>query len=124
MLADAFESLINRRGFQVTVGDYGEGDEVLIGANEPAGLAAYVLKYQREVHGLSLSQAADALGASSRNAYARYEQGRTVPTIDKFTELLRAVAPEIAVIIGDRTPGARSRRAKPATGHRRRTRAA
>lgn len=93
MLADAFESLVNRPGFKVTVLDEGNGDQVLVEANEPAALAAYVLKYQREAHGLSLAQAAKALGASSRNAYARYEQGASVPTLDKFAELLRAVAP-------------------------------
>jgi predicted transcriptional regulator len=102
MLADAFESLINRPGFEVRVIDEGGGDQVLIEANEPAALAAHVLKYQREVHGLSLAQAAKALGVSSRNAYARYEQGESVPTLDKFTELLRAVAPEITLIIGTR----------------------
>src|SRR5262245_41721191 len=90
MLADAFESLINRPGFKVTVLDDDDGEQVFITANEPAALAAYVLKYQREVHGLSLAQVAKVLGASSRNAYARYEQGESVPTLDKFTELLHA----------------------------------
>jgi hypothetical protein len=33
------------------------------------------------------------LGAKSRNAYARYERGTSVPTLDKLTELLQAVAP-------------------------------
>ncbi len=122
MLADAFESLINRPGFKVTVTDEGDGEQVLIEANEPAALAAYVLKYQREVHGLSLAQAARALGASSRNAYARYEQGDSVPTLDKFAELLRAVAPEVTLIIGTRKPVAAAprRRAKSATASRRR----
>lgn len=124
MLADAFESLINRPGFKVTVVDEGDGEQVLIEANEPAALAAYVLKYQREVHGLSLAQAARALGASSRNAYARYEQGTSVPTLDKFAELLRAVAPEVTLIIGTRKPVASAprRRAKsPSASRRRRT---
>ena len=122
MLADAFESLIDRPGFKVAVIDEGSGDDVLIEANEPAALAAYVLKYQREVHGLSLAQAARALGASSRNAYARYEQGASVPTLDKFAELLRAVAPEVTLIIGMRKPAARAprRRAKSASASRRR----
>jgi len=30
----------------------------------------------------------------SINAYARYEQGAAVPTVDKLTELLRALEPE------------------------------
>lgn len=122
MLADAFESLINRPGFKVTVIDEGNGDQVLIEANEPAALAAYVLKYQREVHGLSLAQVAKTLGASSRNAYARYEQGSSVPTLDKLSELLRAVAPEVTLMIGTRKPpiAAPRRRAKPASALRRR----
>jgi len=122
MLADAFESLINRPGFSVTVIDEGGGEQVLIEANEPAALAAYVLKYQREVHGLSLAQVAKALGASSRNAYARYEQGASVPTLDKFAELLRAVAPEVTLIIGTRksTMAAPGRRTKSVSTWRRR----
>lgn len=121
MLADAFESLINRPGFKVTVIDHGNGDQVLIEANEPAALASYVLKYQREVHGLSLAQVAKALGASSRNAYARYEQGKSAPTLDKFAELLRAVAPEVTLLIGMRKPAiaAPRKRAKPASASRR-----
>ena len=121
MLADAFESLINRPGFKVTVIDDG-ADQVLIEANEPAALAAYVLKYQREVHGLTLAQVARSLGASSRNAYARYEQGASVPTLDKFAELLRAVAPEVTLMIGTRKPAlpAPRKRTRPASPSRRR----
>lgn len=110
MLADAFESLIDRSGFKVTVSDFGEGEDVLVEANEAAPLAAYVLKHQREIHGMSLAQVAAALGTSSRNAYARYEQGTSAPTLDKLQELLRAVAPEMAVIFVPRMP--RRRRPK------------
>jgi len=35
---------------------------------------------------------------NSRNAYARYEQGRAVPTIQKFAELLKAVNPSIELV--------------------------
>jgi transcriptional regulator with XRE-family HTH domain len=35
----------------------------------------------------------ERLGVKSRNAYARYEQGVSVPTVEKLDELLRAVAP-------------------------------
>lgn len=102
MLADAVESLANRPSFKVTVRDApasGAG-AVTIEANEPAALVALVLRRQREAHGLSLGQAAAALGQSSRNAYARYEQGAATPTLEKFEELLRAVAPNAAVVVG------------------------
>jgi transcriptional regulator with XRE-family HTH domain len=47
-----------------------------------------------------LAEAADRLGARSRNAYARYEQGRTVPTVAKLDELLKAVAPGRDLLVG------------------------
>ena len=36
---------------------------------------------------------AERLGAKSRNAYARYERGTSVPTLEKLNELLQAVSP-------------------------------
>ena len=33
------------------------------------------------------------------NAYARYEQGASVPTIDKLTELLRALEPDADFVL-------------------------
>jgi predicted transcriptional regulator len=105
MLAEVIELMIDRPGFKVTVTEIGEdrgGIAVLIDATEPSRLAAQVLKYQREVHGLSLADVAKLLGTSSRNAYASYEQGRTEPTLGKFRELLMAVAPDMALTVGPR----------------------
>jgi transcriptional regulator with XRE-family HTH domain len=42
---------------------------------------------------LSLAEAAERLGAKSRNAFARYEHGTSVPSIEKLNDLLRAVSP-------------------------------
>jgi transcriptional regulator with XRE-family HTH domain len=42
---------------------------------------------------VSLSEVARRLGSRSKTAYARYEQGRSVPTVEKLFELLAAVAP-------------------------------
>ena len=105
MLAEVIELMIDRSGFKVTVTEIGEdrgGIAVLIDATEPSRLAAQVLKYQREVHGLSLADVAKLLGTSSRNAYASYEQGRTEPTLGKFRELLMAIAPDMALTVGPR----------------------
>lgn len=105
MLAEVIELMVDRPGFKVMVTEIGEdqgGIAVLVDANEPSRLAAQVLKYQREVHGLSLADVAKVLGTSSRNAYASYEQGRTEPTLGKFRELLMAVAPEMTLIVGPR----------------------
>lgn len=105
MLAEVIELMVERPGFKVTVTEIGEDNgsiAVLVDATEPSRLAAQVLKYQREVHGLSLADVAKLLGTSSRNAYASYEQGRTEPTLSKFSELLMAVAPDMALTVGPR----------------------
>ena len=106
MIADALESIIHHRGFKVSVSEVGRTADgridVLVEANQASRLAAYVLRYQRSKHGISLARAARAIGQSSKTAVARYEQARTMPTIDKFAELLRAVAPDLALTIAER----------------------
>jgi transcriptional regulator with XRE-family HTH domain len=46
-----------------------------------------------------LKDAIPGLGAQSCNAYARYEQGSSVPTVEKLDELLRAVAPDRDIVV-------------------------
>jgi DNA-binding XRE family transcriptional regulator len=100
-LADAFEDVIHRQGFRVTVTAL-DGDEVHVAASDPALLLGIVLRYQREAHGLSLADVAKRIGASSRNAYARYEHGTAMPKLDTVQALLQAVAPELALTLGPR----------------------
>lgn len=100
-LADAFEDVVNRDGFKVTVTAL-EGDEVRVEATDPARLLGVVLRYQREAHHLSLADVAKRIGASSRNAYARYEHGTSMPKLDTVQEILKAVAPELSLTVGPR----------------------
>lgn len=110
MLVDAVESLANRPGFKVSVKDVPGGNgTVVLEANEPAVLVALVLRRQREASGMSLSEAAAALGQTSKTAYARYEQGESSPTVEKFLELLRAVSENATVTIGTSAPRAKAR---------------
>jgi hypothetical protein len=92
MVADLLETLANRPGFSVQVHP-GTHEAFEVSAADTRGLLSLVLRRQRERSGLSLAAAAARLGAKSRNAYARYERGTSVPTVDKLTELLQAVAP-------------------------------
>lgn len=112
MLRSLIELQVDSSGFHVKVTDLGAGDDgarsVMIEANEPALLAAQVLKYQREIHQLSLADVAKRLGVSSRSSYASYEQGRSEPSLSKFAELLAAVAPDLALLVGPRGGSPRS----------------
>ena len=93
MVADAVESLVNKSGFRLRVcacrSEYFEID-----SDDQATLIAFLLKRQRAKNGVTLAEVAARLGAKSHNAYARYEQGLSVPTVEKFTELLAAVSPD------------------------------
>jgi len=98
MAVDMVETMANQAGFRVEV-FLCPGDEFEIGASDTKSLVSFLLQRKRELSGLSLSQAAERLGASSRNAYARYEQGRSVPTVTKFNELLHAVCPDTDFVV-------------------------
>ena len=98
MVTDLLETLANRPGFSVQVHP-GKDEAFELSATDTRGLISLLLRRQRERSGLSLAEAAARLGAKSRNAYARYEQGTSVPTLDKLTELLQAVAPDQDLVL-------------------------
>ncbi len=90
MIADAIEALANQEKFRVEVFP-GVGEYFEVGSPNVAGLTALLLRRQRVRRGLTLAEAARRLGARSLNSYARYEQGRAVPSIARLNELLAAV---------------------------------
>jgi DNA-binding transcriptional regulator YiaG len=100
MVADMLESMVNKAGFEVKV-FAGPKGTFEIGATEPKHLISLLLRRKRESSGLSLAQVAQRLGMSSRNAYARYEQGKSTPTVEKLNELLYAVSPETDIVINE-----------------------
>jgi len=90
MIADAIESLVRRDGFVIKVFP-GAGEEFEIGATDEAALTALLLRRARARSGLSLAEVAARLGAKSINGYARYEQGRSIPSVRKLSQLYAAV---------------------------------
>lgn len=92
MIADWFVSMVDRARFTVDISRIGR-DEFEVASSDAGTMISLLLQRQRQKSGLSLAEAARRLGAKSRNAYARYEQGASMPTIQKLDELLRAVAP-------------------------------
>jgi predicted transcriptional regulator len=98
MIADMLESLLNKKDFKVVV--YKKSKESFeVGSLESKHMISLLLQRKREISGLSLSQVANLMGVSSRNSYARYEQGRSVPTVEKLHELLHAVSPNSDIVI-------------------------
>ena len=98
MIADWFETMVGRKGFSVQIRLVGR-EEFKVSSDDARMMISFLLQRQRQKSGLSLAQAAARLGAKSRNAYARYEQGASVPTVEKLDELLRAVAPDRGIVV-------------------------
>ncbi len=119
MAVDLVETLANRRGFRVELHP-GPGDEFELGTNDVRALTALLLRRLRASSGLSLAEAAERLGARSRNAYARYEQGVSAPTVEQLTRLVAAVSPDRDLVLRESSTVAEYRRR--AAGASRRTR--
>jgi hypothetical protein len=100
MIADWVQTMVNRRGFRAAVHPRGKA-EFEVSGNSAAAMTALLLRRRRAAGGASLSEVALRLGASSRNAYARYERGDVVPSLEKLDELLKAAAPGHDFVIRD-----------------------
>lgn len=98
MVADMLESMVNKDGFKVEV-HKGKKDCFEVSSLTPKHMVSLLLQRKREISGLSLSQVASRLGSTSRNTYARYEQGRSTPSVEKLNELLQAVCPQSDIVI-------------------------
>ncbi len=91
MIADLIETLVNRPGFTVKVYQ-GKNGDFEVSSSDTRILVSLLLKRQRELSGISLAEASKRLGSKSRNTYARYERGTLIPSLEKLTELLKAVS--------------------------------
>ena len=100
MVADMLESMVNKDGFKIEVFK-GEKDSFEVGASDPKHMVSLLLQRKRELSGLSLAQVATRLGMKSRNTYARYEQGHSVPSVEKLNELFNAVCPQTDIVINE-----------------------
>lgn len=98
MIVDWFAAMVGRPRFAVRAVNV-RGADFEIAAADTRPMISLLLRRQRQKSGLSLAAVAERLGAKSRNAYARYEQGATAPTVEKLTELLQAIAPDREIFV-------------------------
>jgi predicted RNase H-like HicB family nuclease/DNA-binding XRE family transcriptional regulator len=109
MIADWFTSIVEEPSFDVQVIS-GAGEHIEITSADLPALIRLLLRRRREGSGLSLAQVAQRLGVQSRNAYARYEQGQSVPSLEKLNALLQAVSPETELVVQESAAPYGSRR--------------
>jgi hypothetical protein len=92
MIGDWLETMVDRDGFRAEVHPRGSS-EFEVAGSDVAAMTALLLRRRREASGASLRDVAARLGSNSSNAYARYERGDAVPTVDKLDALLKAASP-------------------------------
>jgi Helix-turn-helix len=92
MISDWVETAVDRSRFRAVIHEIDRSRFELEGSDANTMIALLLLR-QRQASGLSLSEISKRLDAKSRNAYARYERGESVPTVEKLDELLKAVSP-------------------------------
>lgn len=100
MVKDAIELLIDDPSFSVNVTVI--DNTVLIKSNNQKKLMALILKRQRIRCRLKLEDVAVQLKAKSINDYAQYEQGKHMPSFEKFEKLLKAIDPNLSTFISCR----------------------
>ncbi len=98
MVIDAIESLVDKKGFRVDV-QPSEDNTFSVGANDEGILIAFALKQQRAKNNLSIRDVSEKMGSKSPSAYSRYEVGTVKPSLDKFSELLRAINEELEPVL-------------------------
>ncbi len=92
MVKDAIEALVHKKGFRALVTP-GVKDGFTVSANYSAAWLGFLLQRLRMKEGLTIEQVARNMGFTSKTAYARYEQGKVTPSLEKFFRILQAIAP-------------------------------
>ncbi len=98
MVEDLIVTLADKKEFEVNVKCTKDGI-LEIGSNDNKVMIGLLLKRKRQLNNLTIKQVAERMGSTSKNAYARYEQGKTLPSIDKLQDLLNATGPFSDLVI-------------------------
>jgi len=89
MARDALELLL---GIAIEIEAVGKDkDEFTVTSKNLKPLVARYLETRREKAGWTLKQVAQKIGATSLNAYAQYEKGKAMPSVEKLRELTDAI---------------------------------
>ena len=98
MAKDAIETVIDSEGFEVTV-TFVCKNQLLIASNNTKLLLAQIFKNKRIANKLTAQQVADKMGEKSVTGYLRYEQGKSLASMDKISEIMNAINPELDPIL-------------------------
>ena len=98
MAKDAVDELIGNEIFSSSVSELANGI-FSVSSNNDSLLISVALKQQRLHRGLSIRDVSLRMGSNSPTAYSRYEKGTVKPSLDKFSELLKAIDADLEPIL-------------------------
>jgi predicted RNase H-like HicB family nuclease/DNA-binding XRE family transcriptional regulator len=98
MISEAIELMVNQKGFEIQI-SLVSGNTFYVESNQPNILFALWLRQNRIKQGLTLEDMRQRLGAKSRNEYAKYEQGKHLPSLEKTEELIKAVKSNASLVL-------------------------
>lgn len=92
MAIDAIKNLFED-DFDIQFLSFDENDKntFYLKSNDPGPLYSRILQTLRINSGLSIREVSNLLGDSSHNNYAQYEQGKSIPSITKFNDIVEAI---------------------------------
>jgi DNA-binding XRE family transcriptional regulator len=98
MAKDAIELAVDRCGFEVTIHP-GSNGAFGVEANDETALLAFALRQLRSASGRTVREVAQRIGSTSPTAYSQYESGQRKPSVEKLTQLLRAIDDDLVPVI-------------------------
>ena len=98
MAKEAIELVVELNDFEVSI-EPSSNNNFFIVPNNIGPILSMILRQKRIDNGLSIRDIANRMGQSSPNSYGRYESGKSIPTIEKFDELLTAIDPNLSSIL-------------------------
>ena len=88
---DAIESVAAPDGLEVRIEPTSQ-NLFFVSSDDVAALVALLLERQRTMAGRTVREAAKRMGSKSPTAYSRYERGKSVPSVEKLSQLLEAAS--------------------------------
>ena len=98
MAKEAIELVIDLDDFEITI-EPTQSNKFFIIPSSLGPVLAMILRQKRIDNGLSIREVASRLGQSSPNSYGRYENGKNIPTLEKFDKLLEAIDPNLSSVL-------------------------
>ena len=96
MIKEAIELHVDVRRFSVTIEPISKY-EFVVSANDTALMIGLMLRRQRQINGLSISDITKRLNKKTNTYYHQYEKGKSTAGIEKLSEFIEAMNPDLRV---------------------------